>query len=68
MPPIDNVKEAYIGILPIQQVLAILRDDEGDITKSIFYDNVRDWQDYNDVNNEIRSTLLSEDQLRFALR
>ena len=67
VPPIDNVKEAYIGILPIQQVLAILRDDEGDITKSIFYDNVRDWQDYNDVNNEIRSTLLSENNLRFAL-
>ena len=67
VPPIDNVKEAYIGILPIQQVLAILRDDEGDITKSIFYDNVRDWQDYNDVNNEIRSTLLSENNRRFAL-
>ena len=67
VPPIPNVKEAYIGILPIQQVLAILRDDDGEITKSIFYDNVRDWQDYNDVNNEIRSTLLSEHNPRFAL-
>ena len=28
---------------------------------------VRDWQDYNDVNNEIRSTLLSEHNPRFAL-
>jgi hypothetical protein len=67
VPPIANVKEAYIGILPIQQVLAILRDEEGEITKSIFYDNVRDWQDYNEVNDEIRKTLLSENNPRFAL-
>lgn len=67
VPPIANVKEAYIGILPLSEVLTILRNDDGEITKSIFYDNVRDWQDYNEVNDEIRTTLTSDSNARFAL-
>lgn len=67
VPPIANVKEAYIGILPLSEVLTVLRNDDGEITKSIFYDNVRDWQDYNDVNDEIRKTLTSDSNARFAL-
>ena len=67
VPPIANVTEAYIGILPVNELLKILTDDDGDITKSVFYDNVRDWQGDNDVNREIQSTLRSDHSTRFAL-
>jgi hypothetical protein len=61
------VTEAYIGLLPANQFISILRDEDGEITKSIFYDNVRDWQDYNPVNTENRDTLVAPDKARFAL-
>ena len=67
VPTIANVTEAYIGIIPVTELLSILRDDDGEITKSVFYDNVRDWQAYNDVNQEIHDTLLSDHSDRFAL-
>jgi hypothetical protein len=67
VPDIEGVTEAYIGLLPASQFVSILRDDDGEITKSIFYDNVRDWQDYNPVNTEIRDTLLAPGKARFAL-
>jgi AIPR protein len=35
--------------------------------QSLFYDNVRDFQDYNEVNKEIRATLQSEGKDRFAV-
>jgi len=38
------------------------------LEKSIFYENVRDWQEYNSVNSEIKGSLESEPQkARFAL-
>jgi hypothetical protein len=68
IPEIDGVKEAYLGLLPIREFLTLLDDGDGEILKGIFYDNVRDWQEYNAVNAEIRSTLESSPQrARFVL-
>jgi AIPR protein len=67
VPEIAGVSQAYIGLLPASQFISILRDEDGEITKSIFYDNVRDWQDYNPVNSEIRATLGSPAKAGFAL-
>jgi hypothetical protein len=68
VPNIPDVKEAYVGLLPGTEFLKLVEDDSGEILKSIFYDNVRDWQDYNPVNSEMRDTLLSKEQRsRFAL-
>jgi hypothetical protein len=68
VPDIPGVSEAYIGILPALEFVKLVEDEYGQIIKSIFYDNVRDWQDYNDVNAEIRSTVSNSDQqMRFAL-
>ena len=68
VPDIPGVSEAYVGILPAPEFIKLVQDEYGQIIKSIFYDNVRDWQDYNEVNNEIRDTLSDEGrQLRFAL-
>jgi hypothetical protein len=68
IPEMKGVKEAYLGLLPAKQFLALLDDGAGNILKTIFYDNVRDWQDYNLVNTEIKATLESAAQRpRFAL-
>jgi hypothetical protein len=68
LPEMPGVKEAYLGYLPAQDFVRLLDDGTGHIIKSIFYDNVRDWQDYNSVNTDIKTTLDSaEERARFVL-
>lgn len=67
IPEIPGVSEAYLGIIPAPIFLSIVCDEDGEIIKSIFYDNVRDWQEYNAVNDEIRQTLESDHNVRFVL-
>ncbi|MEP7153195.1 MAG: AIPR family protein [Nitrospira sp.] len=68
IPEMPGVSEAYLGFLPASEFLALLRDENGVLLKTIFYDNVRDWQDYNAVNSEIRQTLAATAQRkRFSL-
>lgn len=68
IPEITGVKEAYLGLLPVKEFLSLLDDGSGNILKGVFYDNVRDWQEYNAVNSEIKASLESPVQRgRFAL-
>ena len=68
VPTITGVTEAYVGLLSAPEFLRLIEDENGEILKGIFYDNVRDWQDFNAVNSEIRDTLGSETtRSRFAL-
>ena len=67
IPEMPGVKEAYLGLLPASEFIGLLDDGSGSILKSIFYDNVRDWQEYNPVNSEIALTLESPQRARFAL-
>jgi hypothetical protein len=68
VPDMPGVAEAYLGLLPAPEFLTLLQDDEGNLIKTLFNDNVRDWQDYNAVNAEIRTTLAGpETRTRFAL-
>ena len=68
VPSIAGVTEAYVGLLPAKEFLRLIEDENGDILRGIFYDNVRDWQDFNAVNSEMRDTLVSQtDRARFAL-
>jgi hypothetical protein len=66
IPEIPGVNEAFVGFIPAKQYLPIICDN-GEIIRSIFYDNVRDWQGYNDVNKEIGATLKSDRKRRFVL-
>ncbi len=66
IPEIPGVREAFVGFIPAQHYLPIVCDND-EIVRSVFYDNVRDWQGYNDVNDEIRSTLNSDRRKRFVL-
>lgn len=68
LPPSEGVAQAFIGYVPAREFLTIINDESGDeILGSIFYDNVRDWQEYNDVNDKMRQTLASPEKSRFAL-
>jgi AIPR protein len=67
IPEMPGVTEAYLGHIPASQFLSMIRDDDGEIIPTIFYDNVRDWQEYNPVNTEIRETLDSDKRSRFVL-
>lgn len=63
-----GVKEAYLGVVSGTELLSLLTDEAGGVLKSIFYDNVRDWQQYNSVNSRIRDTLRDPvERERFAL-
>lgn len=67
IPTISGVTQAYLGFLPASEFVSLIKDEDGEITRSIFYDNVRDWQNYNSVNSEIKITLESDDRSRFVL-
>jgi hypothetical protein len=68
MPTIPKVELSFLGYIPAKDFLGIISDSAGDdILGSIFYDNVRDWQDYNEVNSAIRETIASDNQPRFVL-
>ena len=68
LPEISGVKEAYIGILPCTEYLKLISDDHGNLNRRLFYDNVRDFQGRNAVNQEIEATIQDTEQNdRFAL-
>lgn len=67
LPEINGVQESYYGILPFEEFKKILVDESGSI-RSIFDDNVRDFQGSdNPVNKKIKSTLTSEDPKQFVV-
>ena len=68
LPEISGVQEAYIGILPCLEYLSLICDEEGNLNRRLFYDNVRDFQGHNAVNQEIEATICDGDRNdRFAL-
>src|SRR5690606_15207589 len=42
------------------ELVKITSDDDGELIKTIFYDNVRDFQGYNKVNTGIRNTIVEK--------
>ena len=68
LPQIAGVQEAYIGIVPCQEYLKLICDDEGSLNRRLFYDNVRDFQGHNPVNREIEESVRDANQNdRFSL-
>lgn len=56
LPDIKEVKEAYLGVIPFEEYIKLIQD-ENETIHSIFDDNVRDFQGDNEVNKKIKSTL-----------
>lgn len=68
LPEISNVRESYIGLVPISEYLKMITDDEGNVRRRLFFDNIRDFQGDTPVNRSIAATLLSEECIEFPLR
>ncbi|MBU2805206.1 AIPR family protein [Acidithiobacillus ferridurans] len=56
LPDIDDVKEAYLGVIPFNEFAKLIQDENQTI-HSIFDDNVRDFQGENAVKKRIKNTL-----------
>ena len=67
LPDMEHVTEAYLGVLPAKEYLKLIVDEADQLRRSLFYDNVRDFQDFNVVNDQIRATLESGNGGAFAL-
>jgi len=60
LPKIDGVTESYLGVLSADDLVRIITDEDGEIIKTIFYDNVRDFQGFNKVNSGIKRSIVNE--------
>lgn len=67
LPDMVGIREAYIGVLPASEFIKLIIDEDGDIRKSLFFDNVRDFQGDNDVNLDIGKTLLYGESSHFCV-
>ncbi len=60
LPDIPNVTQSYLGYIDYREYLKLITGENGEIRKSVFYDNVRDYQGENDVNSEMAGTAVDE--------
>jgi hypothetical protein len=67
LPEINEVKEAYLGVIDAPTIIDLMTTDEGDLLSNVFYDNVRDFQGPNKVNAEIKKTLESKEKNSFVI-
>lgn len=68
LPEIPKVRESYIGLLPISEYAKVVTDDEGNVRRRLFFDNIRDFQGDTPVNLAIGKTLTSDNCIEFPLR
>src|SRR5262249_37419086 len=69
LPAINGVDQAYLGVLPATELMKLLENtDDKTLRRSVFEDNVRDFQGADAVvNSRIRDTLRGSDRERFAV-
>ncbi|WP_394688237.1 AIPR family protein [Hoeflea sp.] len=68
LPSIEGVAASYLGVLPHLEFLKLISDESGDLIKSVFIDNFRDFQGDNPVNIDIAKTITDGMFDQFALR
>jgi hypothetical protein len=73
MPEHEKVDQAYIGYISADQILEIAsgeKDSEGNrqIIRSVFYDNVRDFNPDSEINQAIIRELTDGDQASFVFK
>jgi hypothetical protein len=61
------LKKPILGFWTAKEFLRLVCDEDNNIIESLFYENVRGWEGYNQINGEIRETLKSEVRDRFVL-
>jgi hypothetical protein len=68
LPAIAGVDASYLGILPASEYMKLLVDDDGELMRSVFVDNVRDYQGDNPVNTDIAKTIQDGCLDQFVIR
>lgn len=68
LPPIPNVKESYLAIISAVEFLKIITEPDGSVRKSLFFDNIRDFDPKSDINLKIGETLRSGQNIEFPIR
>lgn len=64
IPQIEGVQESYIGIIPLQELINLVLDNNR-IIKNLFYSNVRDFQGNTSVNMEIIETMKNINESKY---
>ena len=67
LPAMQGLKASYLGFLPLQDYLKLVTDENDNLLRGLFYDNVRDYQPQNAVNAEIAETLEGSTREHFVL-
>jgi hypothetical protein len=62
LPKINDVDESFIGVISCKNYIDLITDDNDMVISSLFEDNVRYFQGYNNVNKEIQQTINNKDQ------
>jgi len=62
LPELAGIEQAYLGLLSSIEYLKLIENTNEEVITSIFYDNVRHWQEWNPVNEEIKETLKNANQ------
>lgn len=57
MPTVDNIQESYLCLIPFSEFKKLYIDDKDKLIQSVFYDNVRDFQGMNPVNDAMSSSV-----------
>ena len=57
LPDIPKVRQSFLGYHNFNEFLKLIVDENGEIRRSVFYDNVRDFQGDNAVNHEMSDTI-----------
>jgi AIPR protein len=73
LPHNENVEEAYIGYVDGSNLLKLFEvlDDDGEvvgINRSVFYDNVRDYNPKSPINNSIKESVKADGVQDFVFR
>ncbi|MVM37146.1 AIPR protein [Spirosoma sp. HMF3257] len=67
LPEMEGVREAYLGYIPVTDYVKLIMDENKNLLRGLFYDNVRDYQGENPVNKEIELTLNRSEKGAFVL-
>jgi hypothetical protein len=67
LPQIISIREAYLGYVSASEYITLISDENGNLIRSLFTENVRDFQGDNPVNNEIDTTLKTEEREAFVV-
>ncbi len=65
LPDFHGVEQAYIGYLKATDYMKLIHNENNEILSSVFYDNVRHWESWNNVNKEIKHTILDYNQKQY---